>query len=129
MIHGVPSTEVMKVWPRIERWVEKSCSRGGGKFLPSDIRQAIAERDMQLWIAGDIEAFAVTEIIKYPRKKLLRINMGGGNYKKYFPEFIRTVTAWSASQGCDGGEAVTREGYLKLFKAQGWKKTQIYMEF
>jgi hypothetical protein len=115
----------MSVWPRLESWVLKSCVRGGGKFLPIDYLQAIIEREMQLWVAGNCEAFAITEIIKYPRKKILRINMGGGNYKRYFKEFIETA---SHGCGCDGAEAVTREGYLPLFKAIGWKKTQIFVE-
>lgn len=125
MIQGIRSTEVMKVWPRIEAWVQKSCLRGGGKYLPVDILGAIADRDMQLWIAGNCEAFALTEIVKYPRKRILRFIMGGGDYRQYFKEFIEAA---SDGHGCDGGEAITREGYLPLFKSLGWKKTHIFVE-
>lgn len=123
-VKGAYWHEIEDIWPRIEEWIVKSCKRGGGKYAACDIKKALLIRDMQLWIAGDCEAIAITEIIQYPRKRVMRICMGAGAFRKYFKEFIEVAEACE----CDGYEALTRLGFAKLFQSCGWKKTQIYME-
>lgn len=127
-VRGIGFDEIEDIWPRIEPWVSKSCKRGGNKYLASDIKGALLSRDMQLWIAGDIEACAVTEIVDYPQKRYLRIHLGAGEYRKHFKEFIKISEAWAVTHDCSGAEAVTHKIFSTPFKMLGWKFSQIYME-
>lgn len=126
-VRGVHHADAWSEWHWIAPLVAKSCERGGDKYLSGDVLKAIENRDWQLWVAPG--AFAITEIINYPRKRILRLEIGGGkNYKQHFEEFLSIAEAWGKSNGCHGAEVVTREGYSPAFKACGWRKTQVYME-
>lgn len=130
MIKGVLPHQIEMVWGLVSDGIGESCKKGGDKFSAEDIKSLLIDCSMQLWVAPsfELEAFAISEIIKYPRKSIVRLHIGGGNYKEYFHDFIKAIELWGKSHGCEGCEAVTREGYMPMFKENGWKKTQIYVE-
>ena len=61
---------------RCREWIEAALEHGGGTHDFDDIYEAVSSGYMQFWPADD--ACAVTEVITYPKKKVLHIFLAGG---------------------------------------------------
>ena len=59
---------------RCRGWIDAALEYGGGTHIYEDIVEAIVEGRMQLWPAKD--SCLITEIIVYPRKKVLHAKVG-----------------------------------------------------
>lgn len=128
---GVLAHNVPHVWPEIEHWVTKACKRGGDKYWPEDVLNALLRRDFQLWVTrkdGRVDGAVITEIITYPRKTIASMVFAMGSEPHDCAEIIALVTSWAAANGCDGSKSEMRPGFEKPFREAGWKKTHIVME-
>ena len=74
----VPTNEITKVWDRIEPLVDKVIPYTYGRMLTVDVLHSLIINHYHLWIIykddEEIEAIAITEFMKYPRKTVLLIN-------------------------------------------------------
>ena len=90
-----------------------------GELSPDDFYEVLANGDMQLWTAvqdNEILASMVTQIVPYPRKRVLRIiSIAGGEMDKWI-EYIPLIEEWALSVGCTSLECWGRKGWLKILK-------------
>lgn len=104
-LQPIPAEELAGVWWQVYPLIYGAAERSGGRYEAADIKKAIESLDMQLWIirAGDsVEAVAVTEIIQYPRRKLVKVNIGAGkNYKEWIP-LLAEIEEWGKENGRNG---------------------------
>jgi len=77
---------------RCRDWIQAALAHGGHTHDFEDIVRAIYEGRMQLW-AGE-RGCIVTEIVTYPRKKVLHVFLGGTS----------TLT-WKNSRRCRAAKA------------------------
>lgn len=122
---GITSRDIDSLWPQVRPHIERVVAESRGECTVDDIRDFLHDRVMQLWIAYDankaIKACMVTQIIHYPRRKLLRIVILSGEGMKdwqYGWEFVET---WARHQGCDGMETFARFGFVRQCKELGFK--------
>ncbi len=115
----VDSTDVDYVWDDVQPLIDKALIHSEGELLSEDIFKLIKKEMQVLWVGiKDKELFCagVTEIIKYPRKKVLRIitfaTKSGHDYE-HWKDFIEVLEAFGAKQGCASVEAWTRKGLAK----------------
>jgi len=67
----------------------------------------------------EIIAVMVTQIIPYPKKKVLRvIAIAGEDMDRWF-HFLPAIEEWAMELGCTSLEAWGRKGWLKVLK--DWK--------
>ena len=59
---------------QIQDWIEAALEYSGGTHVYQDIVDAIGEGRMQLWLGE--RGCAVTEIVVFPRKKVLHVFLG-----------------------------------------------------
>lgn len=126
---GVPAPQVLEVWSEVRPWVVQALKRGYGRYLDSDILEAILSRNMQLWIAreGDgLLAVCVTEIIRYPRKSFARVMIGTGRERQKWQDFVSIIEDWAKAQGCAGLEMQARCGWERIHT--GYKKSHVFLE-
>jgi hypothetical protein len=57
-------------------WIEDALAYSGGTHTFEDVERRILESHLQLWPAE--RGCAVTEIVIYPRKKVLHVFLAGG---------------------------------------------------
>jgi hypothetical protein len=105
---------------RCRPWIESALERSGGTHLFEDIVKAVVEGRMQLWPADD--ACAVTEIIVFPRKKVLHVFLAGGKLETIV-DMNDSAEVWARSLGCDGMSIAGRKGWVKVLKKKGWKES------
>lgn len=105
--------------------IEAALKYSGGTHLFEDVVHAVHDGRMQMWSNG--ETVAITEVICYPRKKVLHVFIGSGKRKELF-EMIDSAWQWGQSIGCSGMTLAGRKGWMKLMGKFGFKPTLYVME-
>ncbi len=128
----VPTNEITKVWDRIEPLVDKVIPYTYGRMLTVDVLHSLITNQYHLWIIykddkdkwdGEVEAIAITEFMKYPRKTVLLINfISGDNLDDWVKELDKVLVKFSKESGCDFLEACGRTGWERKVKKIGWQK-------
>lgn len=114
----------MKHWklsPDLERckpWIEAALVYCNGTHEWDDIVAGIASSKMQLWAAP--RGCIVTEIVVYPRKKVINIFLAGGELDQIM-DMEHDIGQWAKSHGCTGGMMTGRLGWKKPLMENGWK--------
>jgi len=113
---------------RCKEWIEAALQHSGGTHDFWDIVEGVYEKRMQLWAAE--RGCLVTEIVHFPKKKVLNVFLGGGELEQ-LADMHTNVIAWGKEQGCTGASICGRAGWVRAFKKYGWKQkyTVITKEF
>ena len=118
----VDADQVASIWEEVYPLLEKAQVYAAGELDTQDFFKMIENGDMQLWIAEDdngIFAMMLTEFVKYPRKKVMRIVSIGGEGMNRWMRYFPALEAAALSVGCTGFEIFGRKGWLKILK--DWK--------
>lgn len=102
---------------RCREFIEPALVYSGGTHEWEDIVEGVHKAHMQLWANKD--AAAITEIIQYPRKKVLNVFLAGGEMGQLI-EMLESAKAWGNAQGCDTITMSGRRGWLRVLGKQGW---------
>lgn len=121
-LYGVPSHEVDDVWPKVAPFIEEAVKYCDGKWTALDVLEAIQKQEAQLFLVVDqsIHAAVVTQIQKYPSKKVLTILFLGGRGMPEWVHLVSEIERWAKELECDSLEVWGRYGWGKIL---GWKKT------
>ena len=103
---------------RCRPWIEAALEYSGGTHEFEDIVKNIAESKMQLWPAE--RGCIVTEIVVYPRKKVINIFLAGGELDQIL-DMDEDVKAWAKEHGCTGATMAGRLGWKKPLASLGWE--------
>jgi len=103
---------------RCRAWIEAALEYSGGTHNFDDVAEGLASGKMQLWPAP--KGCIVTEIVVYPRKKVLNVFLGGGELEQIM-DMHQDVITWAKSQGCEALAMTGRFGWKKPLAAHGWK--------
>ncbi len=120
------------LWLLIKPHVEDALEHSMGEYTADDVRNALLTNDMQLFLACDkgLKAVIVTQITKYPQKKVLRVFLLHGiDFDSWAADMQETLERYQAFIGADHIEAVVRPGLAKKLKSYGWQPSQIMMTF
>lgn len=124
--HGVRGTAIDSLWHSIWPLLAPAVALYGGRYDKGSVLEAIRRGDFQLWIAGpnDTAKIAVTtEIRVYPCQKWVNITFIGGNGLPLAFDFLGTIEAWAAVQGCTGVECGGRSEWSRILKKRGYEET------
>jgi hypothetical protein len=102
---------------RCRPWIEAALDRCGGTHIFEDIVQGVLTGNMQLWPAED--AAAITEIVVFPRKKILNIFLAGGNMDTIV-DMNESAAAFAKANGCDALTIAGRRGWARVLLDHGW---------
>ena len=98
-------------------WIEAALEYSGGTHDFSDIVEGISSGTMQLWPAP--KGCIVTEIVIYPKKKVLNVFLGGGELEQIMDMHIDVIN-WAKAQGCSALTMTGRLGWKKPLALHGW---------
>lgn len=121
---GVPSFEIEEIWGIILPFVEKGLESARDTFWPSDVFKYLSNQDMQLWMLvdknNDVKGIIITEIIVYPRRKMVNIFLLAGDDTKSWKDVWFYIEEWSKTIGCDGATSSARPGMSRFAKDEGF---------
>lgn len=106
-------------------YIEAALEYAGGTHTFDDVVDGIVSGRMQLWPAP--RGCAVTEIVVYPKKKVLHVFLAGGEMDQLF-DMIDGAAEWGRAQGCTSMTLAGRLGWQRAMKPLGWDAKMIVME-
>lgn len=125
-VHGVFSYNIDSVWHVIEPMLDKALKHADGKYTARSVKDALITKSMQMWVAVTekeiIKAFAITQIINYPDKKVLSIMFAGGVDMKNWLHFIHILQNFGKFHDCLAIEIYGRAGWEKVLAPYGYEK-------
>jgi len=129
-LEGIQACRVDETWHLVADLLQPAIDRMGGTHDAHDIKKALVNRDMQLWVSWrdqKIEAALVTEICVAPHKKVCRYVLVGGSYLKNWVHFDKELSQWAKAQGCCRMFSGMRPGFAKELEQFGWQKDSVNM--
>ena len=102
---------------RCRTWIEAALALSGGTHVWDDIVSGIYSGKMQFWPAQN--ACAITEIITYPRNKVLHIFLAGGEMEQIV-DMDESAVEFAKQQGCTGMTIAGRRGWARVLLNKGW---------
>lgn len=120
----IPPTAVAVAWPQALPLLEKPIGMSKGCYLPEDVLAACQTGGMQLWLAAegeDLLAAYVTEIVDYPRKRIVRAAFAGGvpqTMDRWLEPMVNMIEAWSKQVGCQSFAATGRKGWSRKVEGE-----------
>ena len=120
-------SDIPCIWDTIVPFLDKALQYAEGELLSEDILPHLESGDMRLWIAvekGDVIAAMVTEIVAYPRKRIVRIitlASDTGHGMKLWYDFLPLVEGYALSNSCTALEAWGRKGLVR--RLPDWKNS------
>ena len=103
----------------------------GGRFLVTDIVEALDQGRMQAWLSvdhGAVDCLMVTELIRYPRLTTLRYIAAVGRFPTRWLRFARDIENQARAMGCDRLEAMAPRRWSGLLRALGWSEFHVLSE-
>lgn len=125
--HLISPEDVPYIWDNVGPMLAEIQEHSEGELKPDDFLDNLMTGNMQLWIATEdkeILMSMVTEIIKYPQKKILRvIAISGKNFKELHERFNDMIESFAIQHGCSAMELWGRKGWKKMLP--DWKDSYI----
>lgn len=129
----VPVEEIVNIWPDIREYIKSAVIRSNGRWTTDKVLEQLLLGKQQLWIAFDkdsnINGTAVTEICQYPNQTVLSVQfLGGKRMNTWIKDMLKVCDDWAKTNECDLIEAVTRYGFWKWLKKDGWDNMNTVFE-
>ena len=118
----VEAEDIDMVWDDVSPLIEKALRHAEGELIPDDIKKHLDSANLRLWVAlkdKDVIAAMVTEIIQYPRKKIVRVITLAGKDMSLWYDFLPMLEGYAIRHGCSSLEAWSRKGMAR--KLKDWK--------
>ena len=110
---------------RSRKWIEDALGYSGGTHTFEDVVAGIVSGRMQFWPAE--RGCAVTEIVVYPRKRVLHVFLAGGEMDQIL-DMIGDATEWSKGQGCTSMTIAGRHGWQRVLAKHGYRAVMTVLE-
>jgi len=114
-----------QVWPQVEHLFLENANLWDEYYTIKSFPQMFHAERMQLWTMNDADEFLlvmVTEIIAYPKMKVMNVLYMMGEELLDGLKFIEYLERWAWKQGVRKSHAVGRKGFQRLLKPLGYKK-------
>lgn len=96
----------------------KALRAAGDCYTVGDIAHGILTGQFQYWQAG--QSALITEIVSYPRKRVLVYFLVLGNLEECLSAQPQ-VEAFARENGCSAVLCMGRDGWLRVLPKSGWK--------
>ena len=128
---GIPANMLADEWPVIQPLIIKACAGSNGRFMPSDMAKAIAEREIQLWAmrdGNDTQGITLTRLVKFPRLTACELIACVGENMSEWVDNISVIEAWAKENGAKQSHAVARKGWARVLDKYGYEHTHSLLE-
>ena len=129
----VPPQMLGGVWRKSERLIDKLQRVSHGRFENQDILHELFSGKQQFWAVWDGEidglpiiGVVITEIMAYPRKRILCIQYcAGDRLNEWMSDILELLEEWAKTCDCDGLELTGRRGWVRTLQPEGWKEEYV----
>ena len=123
----VPPEYIRHIYPEIEKFLDRLVPVTNGRFERIDLVHDMLIQRENLWIITDDEEYIVgivmTEIMYYPRKRILGIQYcAGDKLDDWMDSTLEILENWAVDNDCKAMELTGRKGWVKKLKLQSWEE-------
>lgn len=104
---------------RCREWIESALELSGGTHNFNDIKAGVHSLRYQFWNAE--RGCAVTEIVDFPRKRVLHVFLAGGDLDQIL-DMESSAVEFAKKHGCEGMTLAGRKGWTRALKDYNWKE-------
>lgn len=105
--------------------IESALAYSGGTHDFADVVAMVASGRGQLWPGKT--SVGVTEIIEYPRKRVLHCFLAAGDLDELLV-MMEYAKQWGYAQGCQSMTMSGRMGWQRVLDKHGWDTVLVTME-
>jgi hypothetical protein len=117
--------EWVKKFIHYEDLIKEALEHSHGTYNIADVFDSIMNGDSQFWPGKN--SVAITQIVQYPRKKILHCFLAAGDIEE-IALMEEDAVLWAKSQGCSALTLTGRAGWAKSFlKNKGYTCSQVQM--
>lgn len=102
--------------------------RSKGRYEVGDVIALCLQGHMQMWCSvrdEKIEAVCVTQILTFPRAKVLAMTFIGGKNSAHWLRFEADMAVWAKEQGCSQLEGYDARNGAWLRVTEGWSENYL----
>lgn len=113
----VNKEDAERIWPQVEPYLMSAMKRWLPVYFSCDLLEMVQKDKAQLWIVTDSEkeilyGAALTQIVIYPRAKIMNVFMlGGKDWKKWKTNISSAMERFAYDQKCDFLQSLGRRGW------------------
>lgn len=127
----IPKEYLEEFWPKAMPFIQMALDEAPGYYRLADVLHNILQDMEALWAVigddGDLVCCFTTMINQYPLcKKLLIHHVGGSNIEEWEDECYDILKRYAKDVGCDGINALGRNGWRRKAKERNWKAVTMY---
>lgn len=110
-----------------EPLVSAALHYAGGTHTFSDVKEQVQAKRLQYWTGP--HSVVITEIIEYPRMKVLNFFLAGGKMPELEAMYSELIE-FGRAQGCSAAIITGRKGWARSFltRNEGWNETLTVLE-
>lgn len=124
MIRGVQSHELSLVYDRVRPFLQHFADRSPFGQKRENIEAALLQRDAQLWVIGDFQAVAITEVTP---DAVHITHCAGVKREDWQAAFDDEIRAWAKALGKKRVVATVRPGWARWGKTRGYREAHRQM--
>lgn len=120
--------ELESIIDNIDFLLDRAMKFVAGKYDKSDLITSIKNYEMQLWVVHDddkIVSITITQVINYPRKRVLSVLISAGEELKYWINCRDILYAFARHQLCHAVEINGRPGWERILKGDEYQKVHV----
>jgi len=123
-LHYIHPDNIDQYWFLVEHKLGKAIKYADDKYTAESVFRMLKAREMQLWIVKkdyDFSEVAVTQVVKYPNKKVLVMMFVGGENVDAYKHLIDEIKRFARFNGCESIEFYGRHGWIKKVHELGFE--------
>ena len=98
-------------WARCAPWLEAALAEADGSHSLEDVKAAVLAGEADFWPGK--RAAMVTEIITFPRRRVLNFWLAGGDLAELRDELRPRVEELARKHGCQAAHVAGRQGWAR----------------
>lgn len=116
----IERSAIAGAWPAVKHMVEAALAQSAGRLDADDVLELLTSGGMQLWALitsegePEVAAVLVTEIMDYPRKRVLDLSLMGGSRMELWLDALPVLEQWAAQQGIHQVQIHGRRGWARV---------------
>lgn len=114
-----------EAWDRSKPFLASALEASGGEYTVDDVLSEI-EQDHAIFYPTKLGAI-IFRIICYPRKRMLRIWLAGGDMASSIDAMLEAAAFHAEQHECDGIEVVGRRGWERVLKPHGFEHKRVML--
>jgi|TARA_R110002124_G_scaffold279663_1_gene452354 hypothetical protein len=114
-----------EAWERSKPFLANALEQSGNEYTVDDVLREI-EDDHAIFYPTKKGA-SVFRIALYPRKRMLRIWLAGGDMESSIESILEAADFHAKEHECDGIEVLGRRGWEKVLKPYGYEHKRVML--